>query len=210
LLFWTLAALAILLLPALAQAEPVCRLTLLVGQGTFAGPAFSKLVYDAHNDSKTLHEWLTSPQNGGLTPADVRVLLDAPATRAAILREAERISELAHPGDLVLLYFFYGFFTPERVGDIVYPDSRATGYIDANSSPIVLRSQSLSKDDRYICCLYRGSVGPTFCPWPDTSWPVSDPDSIGLFPEAVLPNEGPIPGRAACANWITPWSTPRC
>jgi uncharacterized caspase-like protein len=98
-----------------------------------------------------MREWLTSPGGGGFAPADVRVLLDAQATRAAILREAEAIAEQARPEDLVLLYFStHGFFTPDQVVGIVCHDTRPTGHFDAYGSPIVFRSQSLTKDDLYL------------------------------------------------------------
>lgn len=125
------------------------RLALLVGLGSFADPAFTKLAY-AHNDVKAMHDWLTSPQGGGFAQADVRVLLDGQATRGAILREAEAIAAQARPEDLVLLYFStHGFYTPDQVVGIVAHDTRATGELDSSGSPIVFRSQSLTRDDLY-------------------------------------------------------------
>jgi uncharacterized caspase-like protein len=136
--------------PPVSTAPKARRLALLVGVGKFVDPAFTKLIY-AHNDVKAVHQWLTSPKGGGFSQADVRVLLDEQATRAAIMREAEAIAAQAQPEDLVLLYFStHGFFTPDQVVGIVCHDTRATGQLDAYGSPIVFRSQSLTRDDLYV------------------------------------------------------------
>jgi uncharacterized caspase-like protein len=133
-----------------AQAEPGRRVALLVGLGEFADSAFTSLAY-AHNDVEAMRKWLLSPKGGGFAASDVHVLLDAQATRAAIMREAESLAAQAGPDDLVLLYFStHGFFTPDQVVGIVCYDTRATGRVDASGSPIVFRSQSLTRDDLYL------------------------------------------------------------
>ncbi len=139
---------SILVAPVMAQAgQGGRRLALLIGVGTFLDSTFNSLTY-SRNDVEAMRKWLTSPQGGGFQAGDVTVLLDKSATRAAIVRQAQRLAAQAGPEDLVLLYFStHGFTTTDRRVGIISYDTRATGRLDANGGPIVYRDQALTRDD---------------------------------------------------------------
>lgn len=95
--------------PSIAAQEvklpPVVRekWALVVGIGNFQYPGINPLKYTA-KDAKDFAALLVNPDFGRFKPANVTLLANAEATTNRIRSEIERLSEVAKPEDLVVIY----------------------------------------------------------------------------------------------------------
>lgn len=79
------------------------KYALVVGIGRFKDPAIPKLQYAA-KDAKDVAALLADPRHGNFDPANITLLTDEQATRAAILNAMQQIFLQAREEDLVVTY----------------------------------------------------------------------------------------------------------
>lgn len=144
-----LALLAVLVwcAPAAGDAPPVGRrLAVVVGVGSFSDWSLPNLD-TARADAELVAKWLADPAGGGFRPADITLLVDKAATRAAIKAAMDRLVAEARPEDLVFIYVSsHGFFTKGSVLGIVCHDSVATGDTGPRG-PLVVGGTTVTRDD---------------------------------------------------------------
>lgn len=93
------------------------RLGLIAGINTFQDPAFRPLRY-AENDARALAQWLVNNQGGKWSPGDVQLIQGQHVTHELFKSLVSQMcTQLAAPGDQVLLYFAGQAFVDERTGD---------------------------------------------------------------------------------------------
>ena len=106
-------------LAAVLAAQPACAedRALIIGINAYAGLGADSQLGGAVNDAKLIGD--VAVRNWGFKPAQVKVLLDAEASAAAI-RDAlsNWIAKGTGPGDRALVYFSgHGYFVPDTNGD---------------------------------------------------------------------------------------------
>jgi len=79
------------------------KYALVIGIGTFRDPQIPHLRYAA-KDAQDFSAALLDPKHGNFSPANVTLLTDEKATRAAILNSMQQLFLQAHEDDLVVLY----------------------------------------------------------------------------------------------------------
>lgn len=115
---------------------------LIIGIDRYATPGLS--IPGSVEDARNMRNFAIS--RWGFAPADVKLLLDGEATRAAILDALDRwLVEGSRPGDTVLLYYSgHGYYVPDLDGD-----ERAENPGDDRDEALVAHDGRLYADGRF-------------------------------------------------------------
>jgi hypothetical protein len=148
-----------------SRAEPV-RHALLVGIEAYPERAGWPRLSGPRADAEALREALVA--RGGFAPERIRMLLDAEATRAAILTAFDGMIGVAGPEDVLLFYFAgHGSRLPDRDGDepdgwdetivpydAVGADERANDLLDEELGAMIERANEATRHVVLIfdCC----------------------------------------------------------
>jgi metacaspase-1 len=115
---------------------------LIIGVGQYRDPAIADVATTA-NDARALAELLRDPQLGGYPPGQVRVLVDAKATRATILDALAELAQRAAGG--TALIFFAGHGEPTGGGYALLPSDAELERLEETAITAELFQQRVAK-----------------------------------------------------------------